>query len=182
MDASNLLKPALSRGRLRCIGATTMEEYRKRFERDNALLRRFLTNLVPQRFDVEVMGQKVATVRQNFNPFVLELLVDFSAFNGLMHENMTRNYGWSFLEMGRRLERGYNLGEAILSLFVLSTTHLALLVDLDRVDVLTGVASRDAVIGPELETRIKTAKLVEFAKAGLVIDVERVVARLVGEA
>lgn len=43
-----------------------------------ALLRRFLTNLVPQRFDVEVMGQKVATVRQNFNPFVLRLTVDFS--------------------------------------------------------------------------------------------------------
>lgn len=43
-----------------------------------ALLRRFLTNLVPQRFDVEVMGQRVATVRQNFNPFVLKLTVDFS--------------------------------------------------------------------------------------------------------
>ncbi|MBI5440614.1 MAG: hypothetical protein HY900_05300 [Deltaproteobacteria bacterium] len=44
-----------------------------------ALLRRILTNLVPQRFDVEVMGQKVATVRQNFNPFVLKLTVDFTA-------------------------------------------------------------------------------------------------------
>ena len=44
-----------------------------------ALLRRFLTNLVPQRFDIEVMGQKVATVRQNFNPFVLKLTVDFTA-------------------------------------------------------------------------------------------------------
>lgn len=43
-----------------------------------ALLRRFLTNLVPQSFDVEVAGQKVATVRQNFNPFVLKLAVDFS--------------------------------------------------------------------------------------------------------
>jgi uncharacterized protein YxjI len=43
-----------------------------------ALLRRFLTNLVPQRFDIQVMGQKVATVRQNFNPFVLKLTVDFS--------------------------------------------------------------------------------------------------------
>ncbi len=40
-----------------------------------------------------------------------------SAFNGLMHENMTRNYGWAFLDMGRRLERAHNLGEAILSLF-----------------------------------------------------------------
>ncbi|MBK9376584.1 MAG: hypothetical protein IPN03_23420 [Holophagales bacterium] len=43
-----------------------------------ALLRRFLTNLVPQSFDIEVMGEKVATVRQDFNPFVLKLTVDFS--------------------------------------------------------------------------------------------------------
>ncbi len=43
-----------------------------------ALLRRFLTNLVPQRFDIQAMGQKVATVRQNFNPFVLKLTVDFT--------------------------------------------------------------------------------------------------------
>jgi uncharacterized circularly permuted ATP-grasp superfamily protein/uncharacterized alpha-E superfamily protein len=40
-----------------------------------------------------------------------------AAFNGLMHENMTRNFGWSFLEMGRRIERAFNLSEAILSLF-----------------------------------------------------------------
>jgi uncharacterized circularly permuted ATP-grasp superfamily protein/uncharacterized alpha-E superfamily protein len=40
-----------------------------------------------------------------------------SAFNGLMHENMTRNFGWAFLDMGRRLERAHNLSEAILSLF-----------------------------------------------------------------
>ncbi len=41
VDASNLLKPALSGGRLRCIGATTFEEYRKHMERDTALTRRF---------------------------------------------------------------------------------------------------------------------------------------------
>jgi ATP-dependent Clp protease ATP-binding subunit ClpB len=41
MDASNILKPALSRGHLRCIGATTLNEYRKRIEPDNALTRRF---------------------------------------------------------------------------------------------------------------------------------------------
>jgi uncharacterized circularly permuted ATP-grasp superfamily protein/uncharacterized alpha-E superfamily protein len=40
-----------------------------------------------------------------------------AAFNGLMHENMTRNFGWAFLDMGRRLERAYNLSEAVLSLF-----------------------------------------------------------------
>ncbi len=41
MDASNLLKPALARGELHCIGATTLEEYRKHVEKDAALARRF---------------------------------------------------------------------------------------------------------------------------------------------
>ena len=41
MDASNLLKPALARGELRCIGATTLDEYRQHVEKDAALTRRF---------------------------------------------------------------------------------------------------------------------------------------------
>ena len=41
MDASNLLKPALARGELRCVGATTLDEYRKHIEKDAALERRF---------------------------------------------------------------------------------------------------------------------------------------------
>lgn len=41
MDAANILKPALSRGELQCIGATTIEEYRKSIEKDGALERRF---------------------------------------------------------------------------------------------------------------------------------------------
>ncbi|HKO21815.1 MAG TPA: AAA family ATPase, partial [Candidatus Eisenbacteria bacterium] len=41
LDASNLLKPALARGELHCIGATTLDEYRKRIEKDAALERRF---------------------------------------------------------------------------------------------------------------------------------------------
>jgi ATP-dependent Clp protease ATP-binding subunit ClpB len=41
MDASNLLKPALARGELHCIGATTLDEYRKHIEKDTALARRF---------------------------------------------------------------------------------------------------------------------------------------------
>ena len=41
MDASNIIKPALSRGELQCIGATTMNEYRKYIEKDSALERRF---------------------------------------------------------------------------------------------------------------------------------------------
>jgi len=41
MDASNLLKPALASGRMRCIGSTTFEEFRQHFEKDRALARRF---------------------------------------------------------------------------------------------------------------------------------------------
>src|SRR5262249_27536450 len=41
MDASNLLKPALASGRMRCIGSTTFEEFRQHFEKDRALSRRF---------------------------------------------------------------------------------------------------------------------------------------------
>jgi len=47
MDASNMLKPALSRGELQCIGATTEQEYRKFIEKDAALERRFQTVHVP---------------------------------------------------------------------------------------------------------------------------------------
>ena len=46
IDASNVLKPALSRGELQCIGATTLDEYRKYIEKDGALERRFQTVMV----------------------------------------------------------------------------------------------------------------------------------------
>ena len=48
MDASNLLKPALARGELHCIGATTLNEYRKHIEKDAALARRFQPVFVSQ--------------------------------------------------------------------------------------------------------------------------------------
>ena len=59
-----------------------------------------------------------------------------AAFNGLMHENMTRNVGWAFLDMGRRIERATNLCEAVLALFVpvpepeVEATSLNLLLEL----------------------------------------------------
>ncbi len=48
MDAANILKPALARGELRSIGATTLDEYRKYFEKDKALERRFQTVMVDE--------------------------------------------------------------------------------------------------------------------------------------
>jgi ATP-dependent Clp protease ATP-binding subunit ClpB len=48
MDASNMLKPALARGDLHCLGATTLDEYRKHIEKDAALARRFQPVFVPE--------------------------------------------------------------------------------------------------------------------------------------
>jgi ATP-dependent Clp protease ATP-binding subunit ClpC len=48
LDASNMLKPGLSRGEIRCIGATTLAEYRKHFEKDAALERRFQSVIVEE--------------------------------------------------------------------------------------------------------------------------------------
>ena len=46
IDASNMLKPALARGELQCVGASTLNEYRKYIEKDGALERRFQTVMV----------------------------------------------------------------------------------------------------------------------------------------
>ena len=59
IDASNILKPALARGELQCIGATTLDEYRKYIEKDSALARRFQTIMVdPPSVDeaIQILG------------------------------------------------------------------------------------------------------------------------------
>src|SRR3990167_7815778 len=48
MDAGNMLKPALARGELHCVGATTLDEYRKYIEKDGALERRFQKVMVDE--------------------------------------------------------------------------------------------------------------------------------------
>jgi len=55
IDASNVLKPALSRGEIQCIGATTLDEYRKYIEKDGALERRFQTIIVDPPTDEETI-------------------------------------------------------------------------------------------------------------------------------
>ena len=56
MDASNLLKPALARGELHCVGATTLDEYRKHIEKDPALARRFQSVLVVEPTEIETIS------------------------------------------------------------------------------------------------------------------------------
>ncbi len=59
VDASNMIKPALARGELRCVGATTLDEYRKHVEKDPALARRFQ----PVRVDEPTVEDTVAILR-----------------------------------------------------------------------------------------------------------------------
>ncbi len=56
MDASNMLKPALARGELHCVGATTLDEYRKHIEKDAALARRFQPVMVAEPGVVETVS------------------------------------------------------------------------------------------------------------------------------
>ena len=74
MDASNMLKPALARGELRCIGATTLDEYRLNIEKDGALERRFQPVRVEQPTVEDTVSilrglkEKVRSPSRNSNP------------------------------------------------------------------------------------------------------------------
>ena len=51
-----------------------------------ALIRRFLTNLIPQKYTATIQNQPVATYQQNFNPFVLKITIDFSPDKGNLYD------------------------------------------------------------------------------------------------
>ncbi len=86
MDVANMLKPALQKGKLHCIGSTTQEEFRQHFEKDRALVRRFLKLIVeePSIEDAKKIIQGVSThYAEYFNikytKEALESSVDLSA-------------------------------------------------------------------------------------------------------
>ena len=68
MDGSNIFKPALSRGELQCIGATTLDEFRKNIEKDGALERRFQKVIVDPSTVVETI-QILKNVREKYETF-----------------------------------------------------------------------------------------------------------------
>lgn len=68
MDAANLLKPALARGELQCIGATTLDEYRKNIEKDGALERRFQKVIVDQTSPEETL-EILNNIKSNYEQF-----------------------------------------------------------------------------------------------------------------
>lgn len=75
IDASNMLKPALARGVFQCIGATTLNEYRKNIEKDGALERRFQTILVEQPTPDETV-LILKGVRKNYEDYHKVLIPD----------------------------------------------------------------------------------------------------------
>ena len=68
LDAANILKPALARGELRCIGATTFEEYKKHIEGDRALERRFQPIIVNESSEAETY-EILKGVKTNYEKF-----------------------------------------------------------------------------------------------------------------
>ena len=76
MDAANILKPALSRGELQCIGATTLKEYQQYFEKDKALERRFqIVNI----FSFYIYAVSIFICKLNLkNCIIIKILILFS--------------------------------------------------------------------------------------------------------
>ncbi|MFD1550645.1 ATP-dependent chaperone ClpB [Putridiphycobacter roseus] len=74
MDAANILKPALARGELRAVGATTLNEYQKYFEKDKALIRRFQTVLIdePSREDAISILRGVKEKYENYHKVMIK--------------------------------------------------------------------------------------------------------------
>ncbi|MBB63905.1 MAG: NDP-hexose 4-ketoreductase [Waddliaceae bacterium] len=82
IDASNILKPALSRGELQCIGATTIDEYRKHIEKDGALERRFQKiNVAPPSVDetIEILSGLKGKYEEHHNCQYTQAALDASA-------------------------------------------------------------------------------------------------------
>lgn len=88
MDVANLLKPALQKGKLRCIGSTTYEEYREKFEKDKALARRFYKVDVPEP-SVED-AKRIVLNSINAYEFYHELAFTLEAMNGAV--DLTHQY------------------------------------------------------------------------------------------
>ena len=85
MDASNIFKPALARGEIQCVGATTLDEYRKNFEKDGALERRFQKVVVDSATKAETLEilKNVKDKYENFHKVtytdeVLSVCVDLA--------------------------------------------------------------------------------------------------------
>ena len=92
MDAANILKPALSRGELRCVGSTTLDEYQKYFEKDKALERRFQMVMVDEPSPAESISILRGLKPKYENHHKVKILDDIIAAVELSHRYITNRY------------------------------------------------------------------------------------------
>lgn len=88
VDAANMLKPALARGELQCIGATTMDEYRKYIEKDAALARRFQTIIV----DAPSVAQTIEIIKGLRDKYEAHHRVKFSDESVIAAAKLSNQY------------------------------------------------------------------------------------------
>ena len=111
MDAANILKPALARGELRAIGATTLNEYQKFFEKDKALERRFQKVMIDEDlatlYGVETRALNQA-VKRNLSRFPVDFMFQLTKeeFENLKSQSVISSWGgrrklpYAFTEYG----------------------------------------------------------------------------------
>ena len=93
LDASNMFKPALARGELQCIGATTLDEYRTNIEKDGALERRF-QKVIVEPTNIEETLEILSNIKERYEDhhnvkYTNEALRSLRVFNKQIHERST---------------------------------------------------------------------------------------------
>ena len=97
IDAANVLKPALARGEIQCIGATTLDEYRKYIEKDNALARRFqeiIVNPTNKEETIEILKGLRARYEEHHRVKFTDEALKATKMKQLI------GTGWTFLQLG----------------------------------------------------------------------------------
>ena len=100
IDASNILKPALARGKIRCIGATTIDEYKKNFSKDKALERRFQTITVEEPTIEETINilTKIKPIYEKYHNVIIN--------DNIIHQiiNLTEKYVYNRYRPDKELD------------------------------------------------------------------------------
>ena len=165
MDASNLLKPALSSGSLRCIGSTTYKEFKQAFERDAALARRF---------------QKIEIVE----PTKEETLLILQGLQGVYEEHHNVRYTpealQSAVELAHKYLRDRNLPDSAIDVMDEVGAAARLLmepIDVSLNDALDDTEGLDPAVDPEEQEEAAGGKKPEPVTID-VTEVEEVIARM----
>ena len=157
MDASNIFKPALARGEIQCVGATTLDEYRKNFEKDGALERRFQKVVVDSATKAETLEilKNVKDKYENFHKVtytdeVLSVCVDLA--DRYITDREFPDKGFDIIdEVGARSQVEIKMPESIEKL-----KQQAADIKQEKVDVVKQQRYEEAANLRDKETRILT--------------------------